>query len=76
MPVGVVPQRHGALLDDEDVLAVRLPLPQDEIVRLVKLDAAASGEEDDVGFFHGLEGRMCLEEIGNAVADSGCFHVG
>ena len=44
----VVPQRHRALLYHEHLMAVRLPLPEDVFVGLVKLHASAARERKKV----------------------------
>ena len=71
-----VPQRDRSLLDHEDLVSVRLALPEDVLVRFVELHAPARGELEEVALLHRLERRVLLEEIGYTKADGGRFHAG
>src|SRR4051812_39094510 len=61
-----IPQRHRALLDDEDVRSMRLALPEDVLIRLMEPDASAGGEGQKILLVHRVEGRVLLEEVGDA----------
>ena len=74
LTVGFLPKGDGALLDDENKWRIGAILPADELIALMKLDAAARDERQKVRLFNGIEGRMLFKEIGYAVADGCCLH--
>lgn len=72
----VVPQRHGATLNDEHMRTMRRLLPQQEFVHLVKLHAAARSQRQHVLVVHVLERRMVLQKVGYTMGNGGCLHFG
>ena len=70
----LVPERHGPLLNDEHVLLVRFALPEDELVRFEEAYATAGGELAQIAIGDRVERRMLLEEVGDAIGDSGSVH--
>ena len=75
LPVGFVPERDRSLLNHEHMRLVRFALPQDVVIRLMKLDAPARGELEKIAFLHGVKGRMLFEKVGDTIADRGSVHV-
>src|ERR1700693_2207397 len=74
LAVDFLPERDGALLNNEDERRVGGVLPAEELVAFVKFHAAVRDEGQQVRLFNGVEGRMLLEKIGYAVTDSCCLH--
>jgi hypothetical protein len=72
--VDLTPQRDDALLDDEDLVLVRLALRQDVLVPFMEPDSAVARECEHVAIVHRLKRGICLEEVSYAVADGGSFH--
>ena len=75
LPVGFIPERDRSLLNHEDMGLVRFALPQDVVIRLMKLDAPARGELEKIAFLDGVKGWMLFEKVGNTIADRGSVHV-
>ena len=73
--VGLVPEGHDSLLNHEHMRLVRFALPQDVVIRLMKLDAPARGELEKIAFLDGVKGWMLFEKVGNTIADRGSVHV-
>ena len=65
----LIPQRDRSLLDHEHLQPMRLPLPEDVLVRFVEPHAAARGQAQEVRVVDGMERRMLLQEVGNSIGD-------
>src|SRR5688572_29148031 len=72
--VHVGPQRDDALLDDADVVAVRLALREDVLVALVKAHAPVPRKRQQVAIVHRLKRRILFEEVSYTIADRCRFH--
>jgi len=55
---------------------MRLALPQDVLVGFVEPDSSSRGQLEEVLIIDGIKGRMAFQEVGDAIADGGGFHVG
>src|SRR5262245_15516964 len=51
-----------------------LALPHDGFILLEEPHASLPGEKEQVAFFDDMKRRMLLQEINNAIADSGSVH--
>src|SRR6185503_18524445 len=73
--LGVGPQGDHTLLDDEDVMLVRLALREDVFIPLVESDAATAGQCQHIAIVHALKRRVFLEKVSYAIADGRGVHV-
>lgn len=55
-------------------MPMRLALPEDVVVSLVKPDASPGGERHQLRLVNRVERRMPFQEIGDTMTDFGRFH--
>ena len=72
--VRFVPERDGALLDDEDLRAMGFALPEEVFVPLEKAYAAVGSHRQQVAQLGDLERRVLFQKVGDAVADFRSVH--
>ena len=53
---------------------VGFAVPEDEVVRLVELDATRGRQREQVGVAHRAERRIGLQKIDDSIADSSGIH--